>query len=82
MSRERTEVVDVGDPVSDTVVVLRHALQRAYAGELTGVVVVLEQKDGGYHAMMTPCENVAERIGRISLVIDDVKAEGMPSVRL
>lgn len=72
--KNEIEVVDVGDPASETILILRHALKLAREGKVVGVVVMLEMPDGGYHTKMNACRNAAERVGRIDFLKDAVKA--------
>lgn len=56
--------------------ILRHCYEQVKRGELIGLMIIAETERGGYQAVeafLSGSDNVAERIGRLHLLIDDVK---------
>jgi hypothetical protein len=83
--RHSIEVVDVDNRRAEAIAILRYYLASAERGELVGLMVIAETARGGYSARetrMTGTDNVAERVGRLVMLIDDVKdaAEEEPDI--
>lgn len=74
--RPAIEVVDIDNRRAEMRAVLRHFLERVEAGEdFTGCMVIMEKPRGAYvlrDVKMTSTDNVAERLGRLDLLHDDV----------
>lgn len=69
----KREIVDSGNRHAEVVAVLRHYLARARAGEeFTGLMLILEKRDGAYVTAQSGTDNAAERLGRIELIRQDV----------
>ena len=68
-----SEVVDAGNRKAEIVAVLRHYLARAQSGdEFTGMMLILETEGGGYITAQSGTSNVAQRLGRLELLKQDV----------
>ena len=52
--------------------ILEHYLERVASGEVTGLMVVAELPGGGAEMKMSSTANVAERIGRLVLLQEEV----------
>lgn len=68
------EVVAVGDPREEAMAILRHYHKLAREGRLTGIMVIAELAHGAYAvASVSGTDNLAERLGRLELLRDDLK---------
>lgn len=56
---------------------IRSVYQRVKDGAITGLMIVAELPEGAYHCSVSSTRNVAERIGRLELLKDDVKASAI-----
>src|SRR5262245_1209608 len=74
--RGRVEVLDLGDRVAECLATLRALVERVRTGgRVSGLLVLVERQQGAYTAtdmVMTGCDNVAERLGRIDLLVHEL----------
>lgn len=74
--RADIEVVDVDNRAAEIRTLLHYYLARLEAGEpYTGMMIVAEKPRGAFVARetkMTGTDNVAERLGRLALLHDDI----------
>jgi hypothetical protein len=56
------------------IMVLEHSLERARRGDVCSVAVVLETKGSTFDCKMTGSANVAERLGRLRLIEEEILA--------
>ena len=75
--RGKVEVLDLGDRTAECLATLRSLSERVRTGgKVCGLLVLIERPMGAYTAtdmVMSGCDNVAERLGRIELLVHELK---------
>lgn len=68
--RIKVEQVDHGNRQAEIVAILRYYL--AHPEKLKGLMVMAELPDGAYDVKYSGTENVAERLGRLQLLMHEI----------
>ena len=70
--KRRFEDVELTNTAFGAQLIVEHYLERLKRGEVTGLMVIAELPGGGVELKMSSTANVAERLGRLVLLQDEV----------
>lgn len=70
--RRRIEDVELANTAFGAQLILEHYIERLKRGEVVGMMLIAELPGGGVEMKMSSTANVAERLGRLVLLQDEV----------